>query len=100
MINKHYRIGIIDDFRNTHSYLENNIFGTLSIVNCSITKGELKKYQESSDSIALFINFEKVLDTKSRQEAVQGLLSIINDIPPNFRENLAQFTKDLIKSIS
>jgi hypothetical protein len=92
-------LGILDDFRNLHAFLEFRIYGELEVLNISVTHGP-KAPQASSDSIALFINFQKQFETKTRHEAVAYLRKLLESVPAPARKVVESYGSELLTAIT
>jgi len=93
-------LGIIDDFRNLHAFLEFKTYGDkLEITGVSITSGP-RQLQTSADSITLFINFQQQFETKTRQQAVKHLRFLLGNAPPQASKAVKEFGGELLGAIS
>jgi hypothetical protein len=92
-MNINYRIGIIDDFNNSFSYVEYKKYGEMEIYNACKTSCPHKGYQDREDAIHIFINFKKIGVFKIRTEANSTINRLIKESPVN----LEQFIKYLIE---
>jgi hypothetical protein len=94
-------LGIIDDFRNLHAFLEFKTYGDskLEILGVSVTSGP-RRSQTSTDSITLFINFQQQYETKTRQQAVEYLRFLLGNAPPPAAKAVKEFGKELLDAIS
>lgn len=90
-----YRIGVLNDFKNTHSFLQFQDYGELKVFDASCTKGTHRGFQKESDSIAVFLNFEKVLDTKVKEQALAMAQDLIAKAPAEAQEDFRRSSKTL-----
>ena len=91
--NFRYRIGVINDFRDSFAFIDYREYGTLKIFDACRTAGVDRK---EDGSIAVFLNFKKVGEFKSKSEAVSELKRLLADAPDNFfDENKDVLLKDL-----
>lgn len=79
-----YRIGIINDFKNNHSFVDYRKIGidkTLELWDGCIAGGSHRGFQLASDRIWIFLNFEQVGNTVSREEARGIIRKLLDDAP-------------------
>jgi hypothetical protein len=74
-------------------------YGITEILGAGETKSPHKGYQESSDGIYIFQNFQQVAVVKSRSEAATLLRKLITACPPEARKDFEQFGEYLFRSI-
>lgn len=85
---KRYRIGIINDFRNSHAFMDFQDYGTLQVFDCSYTEGAHKGFQEARDSIGVFLNFALIEEFKDKSSALNLVYKLIKECP---KEGIADF---------
>jgi hypothetical protein len=92
-------VGVINDFRSTHSFIDFKQYGELKVFDASCTKGEQPSFQRSTDSIAVFLNFKKLGDFKVKQQAQVLVMALIAEAPPESREFFAEHQNVLLDSL-
>lgn len=93
-----HRVGIIDDFRNLHAFLEVRIYGELELVSISISSGP-KEFTTKEHSIGIFVNYKLVHETKERKEAVGYLNRILSEVPQQISGYVKEFRSEILKAI-
>lgn len=83
-----YRIGIINDYKNEHSFIEYKRYGTLEIWNASKSKGPMSSHNTPEDGIHVFLNFTKLDVFKSKEEAQILINKLITESPVDITEYL------------
>ena len=92
--NFRYRIGVINDFRDSFAFIDYKEYGTLKIFDACRTSGVDRK---EDGSIAVFLNFKKVGQFKSKSEAVSLLKKLLAEAPCSFfDENKDVLLSDLL----
>lgn len=81
-----YRIGVIDDFKNSYSFIQVQQYGDLKIWDGSNSSGPKPTYQKSDDAIWVFLNFKKVQTFHSRSAAVELIRRLIVESPISLKE--------------
>ena len=79
-----YRIGLINDFKNTYSFVDYREIGiekVLKLWDACTVGGAHRGYQLAEDNLWIFLNFEKVLVTKSREEARAKIRELLDNAP-------------------
>ena len=92
-----YRIGILNDFKETKTVVEYQKYGPMEIVDAFEIGGQHRGYQLKEDSIWIFLNYQKVAEVKSRAEAVGILRKLIVNCPPEAKSTFAEFEELLFK---
>jgi hypothetical protein len=91
--NFRYRIGVINDFRDSFSFIDYKVYGELKIFDACRVAGVDRK---EDGSISVFLNFKKVGEFKSKSEAVSKLRELLGNAPCSFfDENKDVLLKDL-----
>jgi hypothetical protein len=83
-----YRIGVINDFRDSFSFIEWKSYGDGKMQHwdaCTV-KGEHRGYQESTDAIHVFLNFKKVGEFKDTASAEALLRKLLREAPVDLSE--------------
>lgn len=78
-----YRIGVIDDFNSTFAFIDYRTFGDgrMQVWDaCKISTAH-RGHALSTDSIAVFLNFNKLGNFKIREEADRLINKLILDSP-------------------
>lgn len=81
-----YRIGILNDFDNTHSFVDYRDWGTLKTWDASRSGSAHRGYQLANDSIGIFLNFDLVLNTTSKPEARALIARLVADAPADLSD--------------
>ena len=81
--NFRYRIGVINDFRDSYAFIEYKEYGTLKIFDACRTSGVDRK---EDGSVAVFLNFKKVGQFKSKSEAVSLLKKLLAEAALGIKE--------------
>lgn len=76
-----YRIGIINDFKNSTSFIDYRVYGSLQIWDACNSSGENGSFCKSSDSIKLFLNFKPIGEFKTSQEVEIIIKRLIEESP-------------------
>jgi hypothetical protein len=76
-----YRIGVINDFKNTYAFIDYQNYGTLHIWDGCATSGVHKGYQLADDHIYIFLNFKQIKKTKSYSEAEETIIHLLREAP-------------------
>lgn len=87
------RICIINDFRNTNAVLDYKRFPEAQILDAWIMTNSSEKLPLKVQSICVFFNYTKILETKSKEEAwkkVEELLANYNEWTMSEQEVLRQ----------
>ena len=84
-----YRIGIIDDFRNTFSFIDGKLYGENYFFSAGKFGGK-KGYQKFDDAIHVFLNFKKIGVFKIREDANKAIKKLIDDCPKQFKSDFEQ----------
>lgn len=86
-------MGVINDFRDSYSFIEYKVYGTLKVFDASYSAGSDIMM---AGTISIFLNFKKVGEFKSKSEAVSMLKKLIDEAPCEFfKENKMVLLKDL-----
>ena len=93
VIDIRYRIGIINDFQDSFSFISYKVYGRLEIYDASRSAGN-EKIQDAK--IYVFLNLKKVGEFKSKSEAVSMVRRLIAEAPCSwFEENKDILLEDL-----
>jgi hypothetical protein len=88
---------VLNDFRDSFSFIDYKVYGTLEIFDACIISGE--EWNESGD-IGVFLNFELVGRFKAKSEAVSMLNKLISEAPKDakrfFEDNQEVLLKNLL----
>jgi hypothetical protein len=71
------RICVINDFRNTTAVLDKLTSPEIEIANMWIVSGPRPDYTSHEHSIGVFLNYKKVLDTKSKTDAFKKIQELV-----------------------
>ena len=89
-------MGVLNDFRDSFSFIDYKVYGELEIFDACIISGE--EWDHSGD-IGVFLNFELVGRFKVKSEAVSMLKKLISEAPRDaqafFTENMDVLLKNL-----
>ena len=96
---------MINDFKGTTSVIQvrkhidpsNNKW--IMITDAWCVGKEYKGYQESKDSIGLFVNYEMVFETKIKEEAYSRMLNLLKNIPAELKKEFEEFEHYLLDAI-
>lgn len=89
-----YRIGVINDFRDSFSFIDYKEYGTLKVYDACRTSGFKK---QGDGNIHVFLNFKKVGMYKAKSEAVSAIRKLLAGAPCSFfEENKDVLLKDLL----
>ena len=79
-----YRIGLINDFKNTYSFVDYREIGVAKVLQlwdaCTVGSAH-RGYQLAEDNLWIFLNFEKVLVTTSKDEARAKIRELLDNAP-------------------
>lgn len=81
-----YRIGVLNDFKNSHTVIDYQEFGVLKVWDAWNTSGEHRGYQVAEDNIYVFLNFKQVMKTKSYEEANGMINRLLREAPVDLSE--------------
>jgi hypothetical protein len=88
-----YRVGVINDFRDTRSFIDYKEYGELKAWDASWTKGSSPNH---AGDIGVFLNFRLIGRYKTKSEAYNVLKKLIDEAPTSFfRENADYLLRDL-----
>ena len=97
---KRYRIGIINDFRDSFTYCDHQDYGSLQSLDVCRVSGVHRGYQESKDTIGVFLNFKLLNEFKEKNGALKLVRELVEKAPPNaktdFERHLDVLIQDLI----
>jgi hypothetical protein len=86
-------VGVINDFRDSFSFIDYKVFGELKVFDACWTAGSDRN---SAGTITVFLNFNKVGEYKSKQEAYEVVKRLIDEAPCGFfNENKNLLLDDL-----
>lgn len=88
MQQKKFRISIINDFKNSLSFIDYKEYGTLQIWDARKVKGTHRGYQTSEDNIGIFLNYNLIKTVKTKEEAEQLVKELLKQSPVNLLEFL------------
>lgn len=91
-----YRISVIDDFRDTFSFIDAKLYGENYFFGAGKFGGNHRGYQKSDDAIWVFVNYVKVGVFKNRQEARAFIQKLIDDCPKRFNKDFEEHKGYLI----
>jgi hypothetical protein len=91
----YHRVGIINDFRDTHAFVEFRSYGTLSICNASNTGGS----DRSPGGVHVFVNMKKVQTCHSKDEAKGLIPGLMEGFPPEARKMVEGLEKHLYEAL-
>lgn len=91
-----YRIGMINEFKGIHSFLEYREYGELRILNVSCCQGT-----DNTDSgdIYIFLNFNRVGIFKKKSDALGCINKLIAESPINARKDFIAYKNQAFSSI-
>lgn len=81
-----YRIGVINDYRQTFSFVDYQDFGAMQVWDACWVKGEHRGYNKASDSIGVFLNFKMVGEFKDTASAEALLRKLLREAPVDLSE--------------
>lgn len=89
----------MNDFLEKHGILEYHSYGQghLQIFNCSVTSGEHRGFTLSDDHIFIFLNFNQIAKFKTKSEAKNLLLKLINNCPKECQADFESHTSEILK---
>lgn len=90
-----YRIGIINDFRETFAFVDYKKFGVVEYLQAFFVLGDHKGFVEKEDRIHIFLNYKKQIATVDSKEAGAVLANLICSCPAEMAGYLAG-TQDVL----
>lgn len=85
---------MINEFRDSFAFIDYQVFGTLEVFDACRCSSE---DWNSSGSIHVFLNFKKVGEYKSKQEAYQAIKKLLDSAPHEFfKQNKGVLIEDLL----
>lgn len=94
-----YRIGIINDFKETTTVVDFQKYGIVEILDVFQVGGQHRGYQVKEDAIHIFLNFKKVAVVKSRSEAVSTIRKLIQDCPSEAKSTFEEHEEILFRDV-
>ena len=95
-----YRIGIINDFKDTTTVVDYQKYGIMqSLQAWEVGGNNHRGYQLKEDAIWIFCNFQKVAVVKSRSEAVSVLNKLIANCPQEAKKDFEEYKEILYKHV-
>lgn len=95
-----YRIGVINDFRNSWAFVDYRNFGEVISTQALVTSWPHRGYDSSEDRIYVFENIKrKVLITTSKKEAWDKIQLMIDTAPSQAYKELVNHQGYLLKAI-
>ena len=76
-----YRVGVIDDFRNTFSFVDYRKYGELEVWDGCTVGSPHRGYQLAPDAIFVFLNFKEVGRFKERGAAKGLITKLLHEAP-------------------
>ena len=76
-----YRIGIINDFDNSHSYITYTDYGTMQVWGGSRTATAHRGYQLATDTIGVFLNFALLGEYIDKERARAHVNELLRSAP-------------------
>ena len=90
--NVFYRIGVINDYRSSFSFIEYRKFGILESWSAGSFRDTHRGFEIKDDCISVFLNYQKVGVFKSKEQANQKIKELIN----KYQKELTDFEHYLI----
>lgn len=82
-----YRIGVINDFRNSYSFVDYQQWGDkVKVWDASRTSSAHRGYALPDDSISVFLNFKKLQEFKTTEGANQLVRKLLSEAPVSLTE--------------
>lgn len=81
-----YRIGIINDFQNVFAYIDYQDWGPVQQWGCFRGGNGHPGFQQSTDSIGVFLNFKLVGEYKIKEEAEKKVQELLLEAPVKFTQ--------------
>lgn len=94
-----YRIGIINDFKETTTVVDFQKYGIVEILDAFQVGGQHRGYQVKEDAIHIFLNFKKVAVVKSRSEAVSTIRKLIQGCPAEAKSTFDEYEEILFRDV-
>lgn len=94
-----YRVGVINDFNNTRSFMDYQQFGIMYCFAACSVGTEHRGYQVKDDAIYVFLNFKKVGIFKSRSEALALVQKLIDDCPKQCKKDFITYGDTITKNL-
>ena len=69
------------------------------ITDCSLVGGSHKGYQESKDSIGIFLNFKLVAEYKNKGEARAKIKKMLEEVPKELKKEFDEFQDYLYRAL-
>lgn len=74
-------------------------WGITEILGAGETSHPVKGYQQSSDGIYIFLNFDQIAVVKSKAEAVSIIKRLVLQAPDEARKELEEYGEYLLRSL-
>lgn len=96
--NIHYRIYVMNDFKDKHAFIEYHSYGQghLQIFNCSITSGVHRGFPLPEDHIFVFLNYKQLGKFKIKEDARRLVSELINDCPKETSSDFIKYGNELL----
>lgn len=98
MNNIRYRVGILNDFKNSHAFIDYKKYGVLEILDVSISSSVVE-YQKPEDEIVIFLNFNIVDRFKEKTQAINLVKKLLNQAPAEAMRDFNQYGDEILKAI-
>lgn len=90
---------MINDYKETHSVVDCQKWGTMRILDTWETSAEHRGYQLKEDAIHIFLNFKKIAVARSRSEAVSIVRRLVEECPSEFQSDFDEYSEILFRSM-
>lgn len=91
-------MAVVNDIRNVTAFIDFKKFGEVEYVDICQTK-EQKDKISNNDGIGIFLNFDKILFTKTKLNAINELNRLINECPNEAKKDFEKYKEILFRSL-
>lgn len=97
MITK-YRIGILNDFKNSYAYADFKDYGEIQFFNVSISSST-PDYQKSTDDIGIFLNYKLIARFKEKAPAIALVNKLLSEAPKQSLKDFNSYGIQILEAL-